>query len=190
MLIGDSGEKDLDIYVSLAQEFGSARVMGIFIRDVTTPYRPDLHPNISLFTEPTGLDPVTKPELERHNSVPDLPGSSGPSATATATRISTTPPSPRRSSTMPTSPPPIQTLIDSSTDPLSPNNPLSSPVLSKEEALSEERAELIEAFYHRLQAAEKVLLPLEIPLKIFRHGKECEEESLRILGERQVRPSL
>lgn len=185
MLIGDSGEKDLDIYVSLAQEFGTERVMGIFIRDVTTPFRPDAHPNLSLFTEPSTMEEVeAKPKLARNSSTTDIPSTSTPPPSLPPLR------SPRRSSTLPNSPPPLQTLCDPSTDPLSPNNPLSSPVLSKEEALSEERVELIEEFYRRLQAAEKVLLPLGIPLKIFRHGKECEAESLGILRNRQVRPVL
>ena len=39
LLVGDSGEQDLELYVSLAEQF-PRQILGIFIRDVTTPERP------------------------------------------------------------------------------------------------------------------------------------------------------
>ncbi|GAA6022714.1 hypothetical protein JCM10207_008075 [Rhodosporidiobolus poonsookiae] len=42
ILVGDSGEQDLQVYVSLAQQYPN-QVVAIFIRDVTTPFTPHSH---------------------------------------------------------------------------------------------------------------------------------------------------
>lgn len=151
LLIGDSGEQDLLLFTSLAQEFGPERILGIFIRDVTTPFSPPTSKRQS---------PIGSPLASKRNSLVS------------------------------------STLLDSSTDPLSPNNPLSAPPLlhpastkSKRDAehVSEERIAEIETFYARLQVAEKTLAPLGIPLRIFRHGAEVADEAVALIKRRTKR---
>lgn len=74
--------------------------------------------------------------------------------------------------------PPTPPLLDQDVDPLSPNNPLrpiESPMTKTEEEML-----IIQTFYQRIVDAERVL-PKKIPLRVFRHGKECVDEALKII---------
>lgn len=153
IFVGDSGEQDLPLYVSLAQIYPS-QVLAIFIRDVTTPFNPKAHPTTEIYTDV----PSTVAELD------DVPGSFEPR-----------PHLPVRSISAP------MLLKDPSTDLLSPNNPTTTTTTTEEpEHLSEERVALIETFYDRIAQSERVL-PRHIPLRIFRHGRECREEGCNLV---------
>ncbi|GAA6053407.1 hypothetical protein JCM3770_002309 [Rhodotorula araucariae] len=52
LLIGDSGEQDLELYVSLAQQY-PRNILAIYIRDVTTPFNPPRAPSASSSTNST-----------------------------------------------------------------------------------------------------------------------------------------
>lgn len=71
------------------------------------------------------------------------------------------------------------TIVDDGADALSPNNPLRpEPSPTLEGARAAEKA-IVEAFYHRIVELEKGL-PRHIPLRLFRHGRECELEGVRL----------
>ncbi|BGP49351.1 hypothetical protein JCM10450v2_005239 [Rhodotorula kratochvilovae] len=74
ILIGDSGEQDLELYVSLAQQY-PRNVLAIYIRDVTTPFSPPRKPSTASSTNSTSSRPRDPPpELKwRHSqSASDL----------------------------------------------------------------------------------------------------------------------
>lgn len=141
----------MNLYVALAQVYPE-RVLAIYIRDVTTPFAPNAHP------------PAPPPTPRAFSEMPDLPGQfDGAHETPLPTHLSSTPESPTH-------------LFDQDVDPLSPNNPLRQiPDPTNEKA--EEKEEVLQAFYARIAAAEKVL-PKGVPLRIFRHGMECEKEAV------------
>jgi hypothetical protein len=175
ILIGDSGEKDLDLYVQLASEYPK-NVLAVFIRDVTTPFNPDAHPKLPQHKS-------TAPERS-FSEFPDLPGAfdgSHESPFDAAGLASTPALSSSAASSRPSTPPPRPlhpVLEDPTTDFLSPNNPLRSATLPPSQ--NEQGETVIEAFYMRIAAAERIL-PRGIPLRIFRHGRECREEALEII---------
>lgn len=212
ILIGDSGEQDLNLYVALAIEYPE-QVLAIYIRDVTTPFNPDSHPNLSHLTSPSmshshsfsdltslntpstasgtasSASSIRSPTTQTISEAPELPSAYNPLPPSSSVRPSHSRQSsflshlpskkkPLRSSTTstasrPSSPP----LEDKDVDPLSPNNPLRTSTLQPTQ--TEEQVALVEAFYARIVEAEKVL-PEHVPLRLFRHGKECGELGLAV----------
>ena len=154
--MGDSGEQDLQLYVALAQEYPS-RILAIYIRDVTTPFSPDSHPDLTSTRKTTSKK-----------------GATTPSRTAPSSQ----------SSILEALPPTFSNLAileDNTSDPLSPNNPLrpesAANTVVAPGTQSEESVALVEAFWARLVEAERVL-PKGVKLRIFRHGAECKEEGV------------
>ncbi|KAL8281154.1 hypothetical protein RQP46_006512 [Phenoliferia psychrophenolica] len=177
ILVGDSGEQDLNLYVALAQTYPS-HVLAIYIRDVTTP----LHPSSASPTSPTRSNTSSSVSSAgpppSFSEFPDLPGQfDGSHEKPIPSQVASTPESPKQNPTP---------LSDAQSDPLSPNNPLR-PV-PPPPSLTEEKEALIQAFYARIAAAEKVL-PKEIPLRIFRHGAECQMEAMPKSAKRLLRAS-
>ncbi|KAI5474306.1 hypothetical protein MNV49_003645 [Pseudohyphozyma bogoriensis] len=194
LLVGDSGEQDMNLYVALAAQYPDT-IVGIWIRDVSTPFTPSASPDLTLPTHTKAPSTDQRPFSE----MPDLPGQFDGSH---ETPLPSRPPLPPRkfsrlrrggttdsyspSNSQPPSRSSSPPLLDENSDALSPNNPLRpepglGTTVEKEKAAAA-KAALIEAFYARVRECEKVL-PKHIPLRIFRHGKECEEEALRIVGE-------
>lgn len=172
-LVGDSGEQDLNLYVSLAQQY-PRQIKAIFIRDVTTPFTPTAHSATYMEDQDQGEIPfLDSPSIS--STTFDFPGAftAEPEELSTGSltrprrllRSQTDPPRNRSSPTI---------AVSSATDP-------SPPIAAPEEA-TEERVALIEAFYARLVAAERDL-PKSVKLRIFRHGKECQDEALHILSQ-------
>lgn len=237
ILIGDSGEQDMNLYVALAAEYPN-QVLAIYIRDVTTPFKADLHPDRTIRKYPTrhqslyvpshaSSTPIPTPASARDSrpfsEMPDLPGQFDGSHETIFTEpepvVTVTPPGgsisslsdlgkpgPAGAPPIPARPPhvrrwtnlkqpgkraslpPIDTalarqdtsavLLDVDADALSPNNPLRpEPSPSVETARAAEKA-VVDAFYHRITELEKAL-PKHIPLRLFRHGRECELEGVR-----------
>lgn len=195
ILIGDSGEQDLNLYVQLACEYPE-NVLAIYIRDVTTPFKPDSHPDLShgsspALSHPHSLSDLTKatdsaslnsksarpPLPTLFSETPDLPGQFDGSHERPIPPRAAPRPKPSRIHTSfsrrgTTSAPPSPPLVDHDVDPLSPNNPLRTETLKPTQ--TEEEAALVEAFYQRVLEAEKIL-PRHVPLRLFRHGAECGE---------------
>lgn len=156
------------------------QVLGIFIRDVTTPFAPNLHPDLP----PPSIKPSTDARL--FSEFPDLPGAFDgshevPILSPKPTRpsLSSRARSSFTRSAPPSPPPPL--LEDPTTDPLSLNNPTRPQTAPASQ--SEEEEALIIAFYAKLAAAEKVL-PEGIPLRVFRHGGEVREEGVELVRRR------
>ncbi|KAM0746002.1 hypothetical protein T439DRAFT_384466 [Meredithblackwellia eburnea MCA 4105] len=203
ILIGDSGEQDLNLYVSLAQQYPD-QIRAIFIRDVTTPFKPNAHPSAGFNSSsrpPTRPTTPTQATTSAFSAMSDVPGQFEPSSTSTPTPTSPThsnsvplptrPPNKRTfskdslkstflrrtpsSSSLSTSPlTPTTALYEPNTDPLSPNNPL------RPTSTPNTEENLILAFYERVREAERVL-PQGVRLRIFRHGRECEEEAVKLV---------
>lgn len=194
ILVGDSGEQDLNLYVALACQYPD-NVLAIYIRDVTTPFHPNAHPDLSHGTSPSvahshqaGDKRPTRAataDYPSHPSTHQAMQSDAPHqmlAREQGTKASNPPPVPPRpkvsrkvsaSSTIqrPTSSaPPSPPLVDMNVDPLSPNNPLRTETLKPTQ--TEQEQALVEAFYQRVVECEKQL-PAHVPLRLFRHGAEC-----------------
>lgn len=169
ILIGDSGEQDLNLYVALAQVYPE-RILAIYIRDVTTPLRPSSPP-------PSSPAPPPSMSAPSFSEFPDLPGQfdGAHESLHRASAGNRTVPSSRASSIEKFNGSPV---VDSLVDPLSPNNPLRpQQAPDPAQAQADARLALIEAFYARIAAAEAVL-PEGVTLRIFRGGKEVEEEGV------------
>lgn len=141
ILVGDSGEMDLDLYLALAHQYPK-QVLAIYIRDVTTPFFP--------YGVPSSVD---------------LSKSSSASASTT--------------SSLPSSAPPFisnLSLEDKNSDPLSPNNPLQPEPLNH----TEEMQYAIDTWLDKVRMAEQNL-PKGVIFRVFRHGEECREESLKFM---------
>lgn len=132
ILVGDSGEMDLDLYLALAHQYPK-QVLAIYIRDVTTPFPYD-QPSSSSSSTTTSLPTTAPPSI--HN----------------------------------------MSLEDKNSDPLSPNNPLQPEPLNH----TEEMQYAIDTFLDKVRMAEQNL-PEGVIFRVFRHGKECREESLKFL---------
>ncbi|SCV70281.1 BQ2448_1675 [Microbotryum intermedium] len=176
ILIGDSGEQDLELYTQLASEYPD-HVLAIYIRDVTTAFSPKSHPDLSHLSSQhpphkgvdasnNGADHCAHADVKKSVRPPIPPRPSVGSKRPSFLR--------RGTNSRPSSPP----LVDPDSDPLSPNNPLRptpmTPTVAEEEQLR------IDTFYARIAEAEKKL-PRGILLKIFRHGKEVEKEALEVI---------
>lgn len=209
ILVGDSGEQDLNLYVQLACEYPE-NVLAIYIRDVTTPFHPDSHPDLTHGSSPAlshshSLSDLTKAMDSKSSSTssssisgpskggrpslptlfsdsPDLPSHSD--ATHPAPRI---PARPTASSTR--SRPSFYRRGTTSNPPSPPLtdhdvDPLSPNNPLRTETLkptqTEEEQALVEAFYQRVLEAEKVL-PRHVPLRLFRHGGECAKEGVELV---------
>ena len=157
ILIGDSGEQDLELFSSIAQQY-SQQIVAIFIRDVTTPLsiKPsDIQKGVAAITTET-LNP---PKKSRRRGIS---------------------PSSRKNSVDEARPPlPAgRQMSEPAADYLSPNNPL--------EQTDNTLPKLVMGFYRRIAAAE-TLLPDGCILRIFREGSECEQEALEIIDQEQVK---
>ena len=63
LLVGDSGEQDLELYVSLAQQY-PRNILAIYIRDVTTPFTPPRAPSASSsVSSKSSRPPAPPPEV-------------------------------------------------------------------------------------------------------------------------------
>lgn len=177
ILIGDSGEQDLEIYSTLASEFPE-QIIAIFIRDVTTPKsmatiglrkRPSLKRLVS-----DQASRIARPLSSKPNS--KVPGNNTDLAESATASV---PPKPHI-------PPPKQ-YSETDADFLSPNNPIS--------VTDASTTKLVTTFYRRIAQAESII-PKGISLRIFRSGHECEEEALALLstlmpeGVQTPRPAL
>lgn len=108
LLVGDSGEADLEVYTDLALAY-PGRILAVFIRDVTTPEQMDM----GYFTSNMQTMDRRNSGLERRDS------SRRRAATTTNARSQPTPPPPRlppRSSPQPSQGPVMGDLIDLSDD--------------------------------------------------------------------------
>lgn len=192
LLVGDSGEQDLNLYVALACQYPE-NVLAIYIRDVTTPFHPNAHPDLTHGTSPSvAHSQQIGDKRPTRAATADYPfhaqtqtiKSDAPTHVKRDTTLSRTGPPPiparpnvpRRDSASskiqrPTNKaPPSPPLVDQNVDPLSPNNPLRTETLVPTQTETEQA--LIEAFYQRVVECEKQL-PAHIPLRLFRHGAEC-----------------
>jgi hypothetical protein len=196
ILVGDSAEQDLELYVDLARLYPSS-VRAIFIRDVTTP---DLLSFGSQHaaggaSSPRGpmqrMASAPREESSGRTSRPPLGlrslSSTGLSAARWATPGQQRPSNkPAKAHTLPPPPPPPPPSSSSSSpqrylhepcsDALSLNNPLSGP----SGAVPETRRKLVETFYARVAEAERVL-PDHVVLRLFKNGEECVEESVKMV---------
>ncbi|KDE07402.1 hypothetical protein MVLG_02269 [Microbotryum lychnidis-dioicae p1A1 Lamole] len=172
ILIGDSGEQDLELYTQLASEYPD-HILAIYIRDVTTPFSPNAHFDLTHLS--SQHPPHNKSDLMDNGQAnptqksvrPPIP----PRPTADSKRSSFLR---RGTNSRPSSPP----LIDADSDPLSPNNPLRATPMTP--TVAEEAQMRIDTFYARIAEAERKL-SRGILLKIFRHGKEVEKEALEVI---------
>ncbi|KAK4049135.1 hypothetical protein OIV83_004347 [Microbotryomycetes sp. JL201] len=175
ILVGDSGEQDLALYVSLAAEYPD-NVLAVYIRDVTTPFHPNAHPDLdrdSAHTASSMGSSKSSPAPSRSSTLDTR--SSASSRLAASFRRGTTLSS---STSSTTSTPSSPILFDQDADALSPNNSFRPGTLRPTQ--SEQEAALVEQFYQRVLEAEKVL-PRHVPLRLFRHGAECTEEATGIV---------
>lgn len=181
LLVGDSGEQDLELYTSLACQFPK-QVLGIYIRDVTTP-EPRRWQDSSKNPSVESLSSTNKPQqpgrLVRRRS--DLEQQKMLEKLALEEREA-----PLLSSQTLTQVQPEDGLDDA--DEFSPNNPLdrnlpSSGVLAPydNDGYTEVERRVVSLFRDRVHRA-KSQLPRGIVLKIFRTGDTCIEESLRLSG--------
>jgi len=172
ILIGDTGEQDMELYVQLAQE-RPAQVVGIFLRDVTPPswtegedlpqeqrrpFRRSLS-GLSLASAasisaslPIGGSPLSSPTLEAYK----------PRRSGTPNSVPSTPPSPATGA-QPT--------------PQSPAMPSSVAYLSQASAQQPApvaQAKAAEAWRTRLAAAKRAV-PGSVVFRLFRKPEECGE---------------
>jgi hypothetical protein len=196
ILVGDSGEQDLELYVCMAQQYPSA-IKAIYIRDVTTP-------DVNTFGPPS-KGTLRGMMMPRMLSVPTEDGgrpslglrSLSSTGMISASRWATTtgqqrPPKRGKSQTVPPVPstasaPPLlrPSLSEPCSDALSFNNPLSGPPSSAGASsmggyMPEARRKLVESFYARVAEAERAL-PKHVVLRLFKNGEECIEETVRIV---------
>jgi hypothetical protein len=202
LLVGDSGEQDMQLYTSLAAQYPQ-NVLGIFIRDVTTKLA-QTSPSTSTTTgsTPSGTQksssfPPPAVEWNHANSADDLAGlikeereSESTKNPLPAKQPPRLPPRPElgtrsQSSTQAATFQQASTsnaddsepvfLSDLDSDPLSPNNPIRSSTIGPGPGakLTPEQA-VVELFYRKVAECEKIL-PKHIPLRIFRHGGEVGE---------------
>lgn len=194
------------LYVTLAAEYPQS-IIGIFIRDVTTPFDPSPSTPTSPVLHPSP-DPIFVPFEERaFSEFPDLPGAfDGPHETPLPFPLpSSVRPIPIKRpslgarakssflraarSTPPSSPP----LPRADSGPPPPDLEVkrrgtTTPPLTKKE--KEEAAvlpsvaakALVEAFFAKVAAAERIL-PAHIPLRVFRHGREVKEQGIQLVVE-------
>lgn len=206
IFVGDSGEADLEVYASLAQQY-PGRVAAIYIRDVTTlpgekrppnPVTPTPSRRSSFDGQnetPRGLQPPPLPRKDRTQAagVQELPGAIPSSRTPQQAHGGARGPDvakdfashqPRRQAPMAMTPqrsgsstPSKDPYRDPSADALSPNNPISTP--SPEDA----RRKVVDAFWARVRKAEKEV-PHETAVRLFRTGEECRDEALKIVEQK------
>lgn len=186
ILVGDSGEQDLELYASLAAQFPQ-QVLAIYIRDVTTPEprRPfstssnnasvesiNAPPNAAQTNKGPGRLTRRRSDLEQQAMLAKLAREEAESSTFSSRTLASIQPS--------------EGLDDA--DEFSPNNPLdrnlpSSGLLDPYDAegYTEVEKRVVNLFRDRVHRA-RGQIPRGVTLTIFRTGDTCIQESLRIAG--------
>jgi hypothetical protein len=179
----------MSLYVQLALDYPN-RIIGIYIRDVTTPFIP----NIAREPHPSSIPPISSDEpspIDSSSLEPpppssfrefDVPGSFGDDrqqfedlGRQNSDPADRRPLPPRRSQTEPNI---AQHTLTSDQFNSRNGNRNGSGMSEEGEYVSEERVALIEQFYARIAEAERSLKRAgSTQLRIFRHGGECQEES-------------
>jgi hypothetical protein len=165
ILIGDSGEQDLELYASLASE-RPTQIAAIFVRDVNvgdvTRAADILTTIVNCIDDPTGMLALTNPDLVWSiKGSPVLPG--GGNFVSEPEAYTTGPPiSPVNTSSSPSS-----SMSSSSFPPLRSVFPRRTRTLSD---LERRRNEL----QIRVWKA-RMLVPAHVPLRVFRQPEECVE---------------
>ena len=190
VLVGDSGEADLELYASLSRCYPS-QVLAIFIRDVSTPYRPsdaaaassdalsEIAGNARNGDRSRRPGGGTLPRVLSGTKLTSSPAISRVSSTTSFASLSKT----NTSSSAATRQSTPSILFDTDSDALSPNNPLR-PGRSLGDSLTEEQIARVENFYTRVGHAERHL-PDGCILRIFRHGFECIDEAAELIRQAQ-----
>ena len=176
-LVGDTGEKDLELYVDLARE-RPGQILGIFIRDVTS--GPDQSPNIlndtqALTSEPESIPPTPSSagQFSAHESNSPTPSQR---SFPYEPRRSLTDPSRRNQKVVQQQPQPVprmQMQAGSSLDedrPMPGRDPWGNPQPVQMTPVERRRWEL----QQRVMRARQ-MLPPRIVLRIFKEPEECIE---------------
>ncbi|KAH8927051.1 hypothetical protein BT69DRAFT_880444 [Atractiella rhizophila] len=207
ILVGDSGEADLELYVSIARKY-AGRILAIFIRDVTTPHvlrdAQLLPPPAPPLITPIDEEPPTIPTAQKSATPPAKPAkpasltsnaSNPDNAGFTPPPVASPPgyatPLPPPASTKPPPPPvpPKRTNSMTITHPsgssqevrgLTAHVPLD--FFAQNVELTEGQMSALEKFYARIWNAENQL-PLGVKLKIFSRPEECIDLSLKVIEE-------
>ncbi|CAK5281269.1 unnamed protein product [Mycena citricolor] len=166
ILIGDSGEQDLQLYADIARDYPE-QVLAVFIRDVDT--------NEAPLDDPTG---------QNHAMLDQMPQRSWSTASSTSSRPPTPssyhPPSNNyflsATTPMTTEPEPIPSMVASNTAAVNLKIPNSRAGTGMEQP-NRRRAELqVRVWRARRQ------IPPHIPLRLFREPRECVAEADGILA--------
>ncbi|KAK4055848.1 hypothetical protein OIO90_003103 [Microbotryomycetes sp. JL221] len=181
IFVGDSGEQDLNLYVALAAQYPD-NVLAIYIRDVTTPFHPDSHPNLGKGSRASSQLSASNASSTRSSPQPSRSSTVDTQSSASSALAASFKRSLNLSSSSSDSTPSSPILFDQDADALSPNNSFRPGTLKPTQ--SEQEAALVEQFYQRVLEAERVL-PKHVPLRLFRHGAECAQEATTIVKRAQ-----
>ncbi|KAJ9474978.1 Phosphatidate phosphatase APP1 [Pseudozyma hubeiensis] len=173
ILIGDSGELDLELYCALAAERPD-QVRGVFIRDVSSPA--SLQAESSAFTAGTASDGAANvPASKLEDAIPKPPRSAV-TQLASARHVDVAKPAFFDTSYPPRAPTaldlPANRYADAATG------------VARSNRLSEQEVRQAQAFQTRLNRATS-MLPRSTVFKLFRVGGDVEEQACQLVRELQ-----
>ncbi|BGP17342.1 hypothetical protein JCM10213v2_005360 [Rhodosporidiobolus nylandii] len=198
LLVGDSGEQDLQLYASLAVQYPEP-VLGIFIRDVTTPFIPPGQPSssdLSRFSSRGSVGsselPITLEEMDEETGgrwetlssrLAEATLASSPSASTSPlshSHLLALPATSLSSTASALSLPPLTRASTSSSLSSLPSN--SSPSASEPKLAAVVSPAAAVVAWEKKLAEARALIPPGVVLRVFRGGDEIREECERLVS--------